>query len=89
MNFETQLLHNGNEVDPVTGAVGIPLYQSSTFHQNVDRPGNLITPVREIPQEKRWRTPLPTWKAVNGDLPFPPGWLPSPRCCCSSRAGII
>jgi cysteine-S-conjugate beta-lyase len=39
MNFETQLLHNGNEVDPVTGAVGIPLYQSSTFHQNVDRPG--------------------------------------------------
>ncbi|MBA4547786.1 aminotransferase class I/II-fold pyridoxal phosphate-dependent enzyme [Thermoactinomyces intermedius] len=39
MNFETQLLHNGNEVDPVTGAVGIPLYQSSTFHQDVDRPG--------------------------------------------------
>jgi cysteine-S-conjugate beta-lyase len=39
MNFETQLLHNGNEIDPVTGAVGIPLYQSSTFHQDVDRPG--------------------------------------------------
>lgn len=39
MNFETELLHNGNEIDPLTGAVGIPLYQTSTFHQNVEQPG--------------------------------------------------
>lgn len=40
MKFETRLLHNGNEIDPVTGAASIPLYQASTFHQtDVDHPG--------------------------------------------------
>lgn len=39
MNFETEILHNGNELDPLTGAVGIPLYQSSTFHQDIENPG--------------------------------------------------
>ncbi|MBA4600786.1 aminotransferase class I/II-fold pyridoxal phosphate-dependent enzyme [Thermoactinomyces mirandus] len=39
MYFETRLLHNGNEIDPVTGAASIPLYQTSTFHQQIDQPG--------------------------------------------------
>ncbi|PTM59542.1 aminotransferase class I/II-fold pyridoxal phosphate-dependent enzyme [Desmospora activa] len=40
MKFETRLLHNGNEIDPITGAASIPLYQASTFHQaDVDQPG--------------------------------------------------
>lgn len=39
MNFETELLHNGNEIDPLTGAVSIPLYQASTYHQNIEQPG--------------------------------------------------
>lgn len=40
MRFETKLLHNGNEIDPHTGAASIPLYQTSTFHQfSLDHPG--------------------------------------------------
>ncbi|QKE72901.1 aminotransferase class V-fold PLP-dependent enzyme [Arthrobacter citreus] len=33
MKFGTKLIHNGNEVDPTTGALSIPIYQTSTFHQ--------------------------------------------------------
>ncbi|QKG84983.1 aminotransferase class I/II-fold pyridoxal phosphate-dependent enzyme [Kroppenstedtia pulmonis] len=41
MKWGTRLLHNGNEVDPVTGAASVPLYQASTFHQpDVDTPVN-------------------------------------------------
>jgi cystathionine beta-lyase len=40
MRFETKLLHNGNEIDPYTGAASIPMYQASTFHQfSIDQPG--------------------------------------------------
>lgn len=33
MNFGTKLIHNGNEIDKSTGAISIPIYQTSTFHQ--------------------------------------------------------
>jgi len=33
MKFSTKLIHNGNNIDPSTGAVSMPIYQSSTFHQ--------------------------------------------------------
>lgn len=39
MKFETKLLHNGNEIDPHTGAASIPIYQASTYQQfRVDQP---------------------------------------------------
>ncbi|WP_223591822.1 cystathionine beta-lyase [Neobacillus bataviensis] len=31
--FETKLLHNRHKVDPVTGAVSVPIQHASTFHQ--------------------------------------------------------
>jgi cysteine-S-conjugate beta-lyase len=34
ISFATQLLHTGNEIDPVTGASAFPIYQASTFHQS-------------------------------------------------------
>lgn len=34
MKFGTKLIHNGNEIDPYTGALSIPIYQASTFHQS-------------------------------------------------------
>ncbi|MDR2509732.1 MAG: PLP-dependent aspartate aminotransferase family protein [Spirochaetaceae bacterium] len=34
MNFETRLIHNGHEYDRATGALGVPIYQVSTFAQN-------------------------------------------------------
>lgn len=33
MKYGTLILHNGNEIDPHTGAMSIPVYQASTFHQ--------------------------------------------------------
>ena len=40
MKFETKLLHNGNEIDPYTGAASIPMYQASTYHQfEIEQPG--------------------------------------------------
>ena len=31
--FGTRLIHNGNEIDKNTGALSIPIYQVSTYHQ--------------------------------------------------------
>ncbi len=40
MKYGTRILHNGNELDPHTGALSIPIYQASTYHQHdVDNPG--------------------------------------------------
>lgn len=33
MRFRTVLVHGGQEYDPLTGAIGVPIYQSSTFRQ--------------------------------------------------------
>ena len=33
MKFETKLIHGGQSEDQATGAVSIPVYRSSTFHQ--------------------------------------------------------
>ena len=40
MKYGTRILHNENEVDPHTGALSIPIYQASTYHQfDIDNPG--------------------------------------------------
>lgn len=40
MKYETLILHNGNEIDPNTGALSIPIYQASTYRQrDIDNPG--------------------------------------------------
>jgi cystathionine beta-lyase len=40
MKYGTRILHNENELDPYTGALSIPIYQASTYHQHdVDHPG--------------------------------------------------
>src|SRR5215210_6571620 len=33
MDFETRAIHDGQEPDPATGAVIVPIYQTSTFAQ--------------------------------------------------------
>ncbi|MDN5951298.1 MAG: PLP-dependent transferase, partial [Loigolactobacillus coryniformis] len=35
MKFDTTLIHGGVSEDKDTGAVSVPIYQSSTFHQHV------------------------------------------------------
>ncbi len=40
MRLDTRLIHPGNELDPATGAAGVPIYQTSTFNQpGLDTPG--------------------------------------------------
>lgn len=40
MKYSTKILHNGNEWDPHTGSLSIPIYQTSTFHQyDIEHPG--------------------------------------------------
>lgn len=40
MKYGTLILHNGNELDPRTGALSIPIYQASTYHQHdIEHPG--------------------------------------------------
>lgn len=40
MKYGTLILHNGNEIDPHTGALSIPVHHASTFRQcDVDHPG--------------------------------------------------
>lgn len=34
VTIQTKLLHNEHKVDPVTGAVSVPIQHSSTFHQH-------------------------------------------------------
>jgi len=39
MKFGTKLIHNGYETDKNTGALSIPIYQTSTFHQeDIEKP---------------------------------------------------
>jgi cystathionine beta-lyase len=33
-SFETRLLHNQHKIDPITGAVSVPIQHASTFHQS-------------------------------------------------------
>ncbi len=34
MKFATKVIHGGDTIDPLTGAIGIPVYQTSTFRQS-------------------------------------------------------
>ncbi|HHV99631.1 MAG TPA: aminotransferase class V-fold PLP-dependent enzyme [Clostridiaceae bacterium] len=39
MKFGTKVIHNGYEIDKHTGALSIPIYQASTYHQkDIDNP---------------------------------------------------
>ncbi|MDP4083155.1 MAG: cystathionine beta-lyase [Bacillota bacterium] len=52
-SFETRLLHNQHKLDPVTGAVSVPIQHASTFHQfDIDQFGKYdygrsLNPTRE------------------------------------------
>ena len=37
MEFDTKLIHGGISEDKATGAVSVPIYMASTFHQQKNR----------------------------------------------------
>ncbi|HEY5562278.1 MAG TPA: PLP-dependent aspartate aminotransferase family protein [Clostridiaceae bacterium] len=59
MDFGTKLIHNGNEIDKNTGALSVPIYQTSTFHQeDIDNP----------PEFEYARSGNPTRKALESTM---------------------
>src|SRR3954452_16705088 len=59
MDFETRAIHDGQEPDPATGAVTVPIYQTSTFvqdavgvHKGYDY-ARVANPTRTALQESR------------------------------------
>lgn len=59
--FATKLLHFGSEIDSVTGASGVPIYQASTFHHH-----DIFNP----PQHDYSRSGNPTRQALRIISPY-------------------
>jgi len=61
MKFGTKVIHNGYEIDKCTGALSIPIYQASTYHQqDIDNP----------PEFDYSRSGNPTRKALEETIAF-------------------
>ena len=54
MDFETRAIHEGQEPDPATGAITVPIYQTSTYAQ--EAVGDLL---RELSLGESHR--IPSW----------------------------
>ena len=73
-NIESALIHGGISTDEFTGAVNVPIYQTSTYRQ---------TGLGEEPKWEYSRTGNPTraaLEALRQALPSAPVWLRSPQC---------
>lgn len=61
MKFGTKVIHTGHEIDKHTGALSIPIYQASTYHQpDIDNP----------PEFSYSRSGNPTRKALEETIAF-------------------
>ncbi|HOV15420.1 MAG TPA: PLP-dependent transferase, partial [Spirochaetota bacterium] len=50
MNYDTKIIHNGSEIDKITGALSVPIYQVSTFYQSdIENPGKYMYSRSENP----------------------------------------
>ena len=69
--FSTRAIHAGYEPDPLTGAVNVPIYASSTFAQ--DGVGGLRDGFEYA------RTGNPTRRALEANMAAPRRWAVRPR----------
>ncbi|MDR2802766.1 MAG: PLP-dependent aspartate aminotransferase family protein [Treponema sp.] len=68
MKFGTLLIHNGHETDEATGALGTPVYQTSTFDRGPDfRPENPPPPAGRLEYDYA-RSGNPTRKALEDSV---------------------
>ena len=84
--FSTNAIHAGQEPDPSTGAVIVPIHPSSTFAQ--DGVGGLrsaatSTPAAPTRRAPRCRSASRRSRAAGTPSLSAPGWAP-PTCCCGS-----
>jgi len=74
MNNQTLALHNGNERDPVTGASAIPIYQTSTFHQeDVENFGEYTYARSENPTRRALENTIAVLEAGTAGFAFASG----------------
>lgn len=59
MKFGSKLIHNDNSIDKHTGALSIPIYQVSTFHQS---------DIEQVPEYEYSRSSNPTRKALENTI---------------------
>jgi cystathionine beta-lyase len=64
MRAGTLLIHNGHEVDPASGALGVPLIQSSTFNQGAFFNKDAASGAAQGPEFDYARSGNPTRKAL-------------------------
>ena len=78
--FATRAIHAGQEPDPLTGAVNVPIYASSTYVQEEigKHKGYEYSRVR-IPRAIAWRQTLPRSKAESPPKSSPAAWPRSTR----------
>ena len=77
--YSTLAVHAGQHPDPLTGAVNVPLYLSSTFELTgigTDRAGTTRAPA--TPRATALKRPWPRSKVASAATHSPPAWLPSP-----------
>ena len=86
--FETRAIHAGQEPDPLTGAVAVPIYQTSTYKQ--DGVGGLrggyeysrsANPTRTALEQASRRS-----RTARAGSRSPAGWPPRTPCCGPSAA---
>ena len=87
MDFETRAIHDGQEPDPATGAVTVPIYQTSTYVQEAvgenkgydySRVGELLTAF-PAPEVDRLGRLLERLEHALGGAPPPRRPPPPPR----------
>src|SRR5882672_7732428 len=80
MNFSTKAIHAGQEPDPTTGAVSVPIYQTSTYARKalVNTRGS-NTREHRIRRGLRWRKPSRRSNPDAHALHLLPVWPPPTR----------
>ena len=88
MDFETRAIHEGQEPDPATGAVTVPIYQTSTYAQEAvgEHKGYDYSRTAN-PTRRRSRPASPRWRAPSTASRSRPAWARRRRSCtCLARA---
>ena len=84
MDFETRAIHEGQEPDPATGAVTVPIYQTSTFAQEAVGQNKGYDYARSAnPTRTALQICLASLESAEHGVAFASGWRRSRRSCTS------
>ncbi|MCE5335568.1 MAG: PLP-dependent aspartate aminotransferase family protein [Desulfobacteraceae bacterium] len=88
MKYGTRILHNGFELDPRTGALSFPIYQTSTFRQeDVDHPGEYNYSRSSNPTRDTLEKTLAVLESGTHGYAFSSGMAATSSCLAILRQG--